>query len=100
MKRKMDPFETFHVDRLCERGCAACGTHYNVCWHHFIHKITGGRLTKIHLFGCPLCADCHQNGSDALHKDGNENEWCQRHNIRKTNYIDEVGRSLTIWVAA
>jgi hypothetical protein len=92
----MTPFEKFHVNRLCERGCAICKM--PPCWHHFIHKINGGRLTKIHLFGIPLCPDHHTDGDDAVHKVADENKWCADHNIKKEDWIGEASYSLLLWV--
>lgn len=94
MKRAMNPFEKFHVDRLVPSGCAACGT-YPCAWHHFTKGLKGLRITKEHLFGCPLCPKCHTEDK-GIHS-GDENKWCEDHGIDKNDYIGEVAVSLALW---
>ena len=46
------------------------------CFHHIIH-VNGQRISKDDMLVIGLCAECHQNGPQALHRLGGERQFLQ-----------------------
>jgi hypothetical protein len=53
-----------------------CGAR-SECVHHIIH-VNGQRITKDDMLVVKLCADCHQNGPNAVHRLGGERQFLDR----------------------
>ena len=76
----------FH-DYVATLPCIGCGCH----GVHVHHVISDGckRLTRNHDLVLPVCADCHQDGTNAIHRIGTR-AWNELHGIQQHVVASEL----------